>query len=124
MHYRKEIEDYVAKNKELRRYELSADDWSVISTVTSWLLIFRKATNSMSATKRPMLSSTHATLKGLQDMLTQELIDLPRTASPALREALVSAHSKLGTYFFKIDASPYPVWASCKCCLITASLSS
>lgn len=116
MHYCQEIDDFVAKNKDLglRTYELSSPEWSVITVVTNWLLLFRKAMVAMSATKVPMLSSTHATLKGLQDRLREELTKLPSSALPLLRKALTEAHTKLGEYFFKIDISPYVIWTSCK----------
>ncbi|KIJ38116.1 hypothetical protein M422DRAFT_177043 [Sphaerobolus stellatus SS14] len=110
--YPKEIDDYVVKNRELQQYELSNDEWDVVSVVTAWLLIFRKATMSMSTTKCPMLLSTHAILKGLQDKLQEELSKLPKTTAPSLCKALVDAHTKLGEYFFKIDQSPYILWAS------------
>jgi hypothetical protein len=31
-----------------------------------------------------------------------------------LRNALHKAHAKLGEYFFKVDKSPYPTWATCE----------
>jgi hypothetical protein len=107
------VNAYTAKLKELRQYELAPEEWDIIVVVTDWLLVFRKATTAMSATRVPMLSSTHATLKGLQDKLKKELAKLSNKTSTEVRSALIDAHNKLGEYFFKIDASPYPVWASC-----------
>jgi hypothetical protein len=48
-------------------FELSNMDWESIKLVTSWLKSFRAATTEMSATKVPILSTTHAIFRGLQD---------------------------------------------------------
>ncbi|KIJ43942.1 hypothetical protein M422DRAFT_252439 [Sphaerobolus stellatus SS14] len=66
----------------------------------------------MSATKHSTLSSMHAIFKGLQDHIVKELSKLPNTASDNVCEVLLASHRKLSDYFFKIDESPYPVWAS------------
>lgn len=116
LYYLKEIDVFLSKreNRDLRDIELSNTEWEVIRTVTDWLFVFRKATVSMSTTKQPMLSNAHATLKGLQDKLRDSIKELPRSAAVGLRDALVAAHNKLGEYLFKVDESPYTVWASCE----------
>ena len=60
MDYRTVLDDFVAKNRELHKYELQDEDWEAIALVASWLKSFRSATTQMSTTKRPMLSWTHA----------------------------------------------------------------
>ncbi|KIJ27296.1 hypothetical protein M422DRAFT_271550 [Sphaerobolus stellatus SS14] len=110
--YRKEITSYVAKMIPLRRYELSDNDWEAIELITRWLKTFHAATTQMSATKRATLSSTHAVFKGLQDSIRQFLREIPETASPGIRKALLASHCKLSDYFHKFDQSPYPIWAS------------
>jgi hypothetical protein len=68
--FRQAINDFVAKTRELRQYELSDADWVVIELVTKWLKAFCSATIQMSMTKCPtMLSSAHAIFRGLQDSL-------------------------------------------------------
>ncbi|KIJ48682.1 hypothetical protein M422DRAFT_247543 [Sphaerobolus stellatus SS14] len=36
----------------------------------------------------------------------------PQTATKEVRNALLASHCKLSDYFYKIDQSPYPIWAS------------
>ena len=112
MDYRTVLDDFVAKNRELRKYELQDDDWEAIALVAHWLKSFRSATTQMSTTKRPMLSSTHAIFQGLQDSLTDSLRSLPINTPTLLRQALLNAHWKLSDYYGKFDESPYYTWAS------------
>ncbi|KAG2078425.1 hypothetical protein BDR04DRAFT_1086741 [Suillus decipiens] len=63
------IDDFVAKTCDLRPYELSDADWAGIELVTKWLKAFRSATTQMSTTKCPMLSTTHAIFRGLQESI-------------------------------------------------------
>jgi hypothetical protein len=60
------IDNFVAKNRDLRDLELSdADaDWDSIIMVTSWLKSFRAASTT---TKKPMLSFTTTIFRGLKD---------------------------------------------------------
>jgi hypothetical protein len=90
------------------------EDWDAITLVTQWLKTFRSATTQMSSTKRPMLSSTHAIFRGLQESVRGFIKDLPKDASPSLRAALLNSHRKLSDYYYKFDESPYYVWAGCK----------
>ena len=115
MHYRDVIDDYVAKEKPLRPYELSQDDWDSIELVTTFLRTFRAGTTQMSATKKPMLSTTHAIFKGLQDDIKRFIRDFPISAHPHLLAALVGSHRKLSDYFYKFDLSPYYIWSICMC---------
>ena len=71
------IDNFVAKNRELRAYELSTADWDAITLVTQWLKSFRSATTQMSATKSSMLSTTHAIFHGLQEDIRHSLTKLP-----------------------------------------------
>ena len=50
---------YPANKVILQKYELSLEDWSVITSAANWLGYFRSATTQMSATKTSMLSTTH-----------------------------------------------------------------
>jgi hypothetical protein len=79
------LDDFVAKNRELCKYELQDEDWEAIALVAQWLKSFRSATTQMSTTKRPMLSSTQAIFQGLQDSLTDS--DIGHRSSPS--QALV-----------------------------------
>ncbi|KAJ7191599.1 hypothetical protein B0H12DRAFT_995527, partial [Mycena haematopus] len=92
---------------ELREHELSSADWAALKLVTNWLMAFRDATTQMSATKQPMLSSTHAIFLGLQRHLKTELAKLSPSTDPILRQGLVEAHLKLSDYFTKFDQSRY-----------------
>jgi sulfur relay (sulfurtransferase) DsrC/TusE family protein len=58
--YKQQIDDFVAKTRDIRQYELSQEDWDAIKLVTQWLKAFRSATTQMSITKHSTLSSTHA----------------------------------------------------------------
>ena len=104
--YKAVIDNFVAKNWELHSYKLSNEDWTAITSVTKWLKSFRSATTQMSTTKSPMLSTTHAIFRGLQDDLRHSLTDLPNSAPAYLKTALVKAHRKLSDYYTKLDESP------------------
>ena len=82
--------------------------------VTSWLKSFRSATTQMSATKIPMLSTTHAIFRGLQSDIQDILRTLPDTAAPELKKGLTDAHLKLSDYYYKFDESPYYLWSARK----------
>ena len=109
--YRSVVDDFVAKNRELRKYELQDEDWGAIELVAQWLKAFRSATTQMSTTKSPMLSWTHAIFRGLQDSIRDSIRALPNDTMPILREGLLNAHRKLSDYYGKSDESPYYTWA-------------
>jgi len=109
--YRKVIEHFVAVNKYLRAFELTDDDWSAITLISQWLKSFCSATVQMSATRKPMLSSTLTIFRGLQDSLHKTLHTLPNNTPLIPKEGLVNAHLKLSNYYRKTDNSPYYVWA-------------
>jgi len=111
---RKSIDTFVLCYKDIRPFELSDDEWRAISLVTSWLKSFRSATTQMSATKTPMLSTTHAIFRGLQGDLQDILRSLPDTAAPELKKGLTDAHLKLSDYYYKFDESPYYLWSARK----------
>ncbi|KAG2139132.1 uncharacterized protein EDB93DRAFT_1090343 [Suillus bovinus] len=110
--FRQAIDDFVVKTHDLRPYELSDADWAGIELVMTWLKAFRSATTQMSTTKCSMLSTAHAIFRGLQESLQDDLAELPDSAPVKLRSALTSAHRKLSDYYFKIDESPFYIWAS------------
>ena len=111
MDYRSILDDFVAKNREFRKYELQDEDWEAIALVTQWLKSFRSATTQMSATKRPMLSSTHAIFQGLQDSITESLCSLSNNTPALLCQALLNTHWKLSDYYGRSDELPYYTWA-------------
>jgi hypothetical protein len=111
--YRDTIDSYVARNKDLHAFELSNADWESIKLVTSWLKSFRLATTEMSATKVPMLSTTHAIFRGLQEDLKNILRHLPNSVLPQIKFGLVDAHRKLSDYYYRYDESPFYTWAAC-----------
>lgn len=61
------------------------------------------------------LSMVHAVLKTLQDHVQKAFIELPLSAPPSLKTGLLNAHTKLSNYYYKMDESPYYVWASREC---------
>ena len=71
------IDDFVAKNHDLRKHEMHAEDWNTSCLVANWLKAFWSATMQMSGTKCSMLSSTHAIFHGLQESLQESLCTLP-----------------------------------------------
>ena len=111
--YQETINSYVTQNKEVHAFELSNADWESIKMVTSWLKSFRVATTEMSATKTPMLSTTHAIFRGLQDDIKNILRSLPNTVSPNIILGLTDVHRKLSDYYYEFDASPFYTWAAC-----------
>ncbi|KAF9538549.1 hypothetical protein CPC08DRAFT_609849, partial [Agrocybe pediades] len=88
-------------------HELLESDWSDLERIADWLGIFRAATTQMSATKTPMLSTTHAIFRGLQDKLKDVLRSLPDDTTPRVKSGILKAHRKLSDYFTKFDVSPY-----------------
>jgi hypothetical protein len=117
--HRKIIDDFVGRHRDLRPLDLSDSDWEAIILVTGWLKSFRTATTSMSTTKRPMLSFTHAIFRGLQEDLRTSLKQLPFSTPSVLRNGLLEAHRKLSDYYYKMDQSPYYTWAAREYTFIT-----
>ena len=113
LQYRGEITTFVHLNKELSDLELSETEWTSVQLVASWLEQFHKATAEMSTTKKPMLSHTHAIFHGLQAALHEALARLPENTDLEIRDGLINAHTKLGTYYYQFDQSPFYLWASC-----------
>jgi hypothetical protein len=99
------IDAFVGRKRELRDLEISKDEWNSIKMVATWLKSFRSATTQMSATKTPMLSTTHAVFRGLQDDLRTILRDLPSSVSLSIKKGLTDAHRKLSDYYYKYDES-------------------
>jgi hypothetical protein len=108
------IDNFVAKNRKLRPYELSNDDWDAITLVMKWLKSFHSATTQMSTTKASMLSTTHAIFRRLQEDIRTSITELPEQAPAKLKAALIKSHHKLSDYYTKFDDSPYYTWASRK----------
>lgn len=112
--YKSEIDDFVGKNRELRKFELGEADWNAVELVENWLGCFAEATTYMSTTKRSTLSSVHAVFRALQDEVRMFIKKLPDGSPPELDAGLRAAHQKLSDYYYKVDASPFYVWAACK----------
>lgn len=104
----------MAKNKDLRAFELSSGDWDAIALVSRWLKSFRSATTQMSSTKTSMLSTTHAIFRGLQEDIRESIATLPADTPTRLKDALISAHHKLSDYYTRLDESPLYIWSSCE----------
>ena len=115
--YRDTIDSFVSRNKDLHALELSNTDWESLKLVTSWLKSFQSATTEMSTTRVPMLSTTHAIFRGLQDDIKNILRDLPNSVSPKIKLGLTDAHRKLSEYYYQFDVSPFYTWAACTCAL-------
>ena len=114
LNYCKVIDNFVAKTKDLRKFELMSEDWNAIQLVHRWLKVFCSAMSQMSTTKRSMLSSTQAIFRGLQESLQESLRDLPNNAPSCLKDFLIRLHCKLSDYYTKFDDSPYYIWSSCE----------
>lgn len=93
---------------------LSNAEWHAIELVTTWLKSFRSATIQISATQTPMLSTTHAIFRGLQEELRDTLRSLPDSTSPCLIKGLTDAHRKLSDYYHTFDVSPFYSWSARK----------
>jgi hypothetical protein len=111
--YRNTIDSFISRNRDLHVLELSSADWESIKLVASWLKSFRSATTEMSTTKFPILSTTHAIFRGLQDDIKDILRGLPDSVSPKIKLGLTDAHRKLSDYYYKFDESPFYTWAAC-----------
>lgn len=115
--HRSAITNYVAKDRDLRKFELLPEDWKNIELVCEWLKVFRSATTQMSTTSKPMLSSTSAIFRGLQDRVKEAIRMLPADVDTRLRKGLVDAHLKLSEYYHRFDQSCYFTWAAHKSCI-------
>jgi hypothetical protein len=118
MDYHTVLDDFIAKNRELQKYELQDEDWEAIALIAQWLKSFWSATTQMSTTKHPMLSWTHTIFRGLQDSLAESLHSLPNNTPAPLHRGLLNAHWELGDYYGKSDESPYYTWASRMFCVL------
>ncbi|KAJ6615951.1 hypothetical protein B0H10DRAFT_1800514, partial [Mycena sp. CBHHK59/15] len=105
--YRKIIDDFVGKHRDIRHLDLTDADWDAIILVAGWLKDFRTATTLMSTTKRPVLSFTHTVFRGLQGDLRKSICELPLSTPSALRNGLIEAHRKHSDYYHKSDDSPF-----------------
>jgi hypothetical protein len=112
--FKEDISNFTVRYKDLHTYELSDEDWEAISIVTDWLHAFREATTQMSSTGKPMLSTTHAVFRGLQEELRKAIAALPETVNPNIKLGLVNAHRKLSDYYHSFDQSPFYTWATSK----------
>ncbi|KAF8985499.1 hypothetical protein BDQ17DRAFT_1257040, partial [Cyathus striatus] len=112
--YKKDIDDFTVRYKDLHPFELSQREWSAIELVTTWLHAFRQVTTQMSTTKQPMLSTMHAVFRGLQDELKKAISALPDNINPQICSGLLKAHRKLSDYYHHFDQSPYYTWAARK----------
>ncbi|KAJ7367671.1 hypothetical protein DFH08DRAFT_908827 [Mycena albidolilacea] len=71
------IFNYMAKDSELHEHELNTDKWRALELVTAWLKFFCSTMTQMSATKQPMLATTHTIFCGLQQQLKSIISGLP-----------------------------------------------
>ena len=120
--HREAINTFIYRHEDLIQYRLTDEDWRAVEMVTRWLKSFRSATTQMSATKIPMLSTTHAIFRGLQADI-KDILHEENGLSPCLIKGLSDAHLKLSEYYYKFDESPFYLWASCKSYLTSATLS-
>ncbi|KAF8223679.1 hypothetical protein L208DRAFT_1315686, partial [Tricholoma matsutake] len=113
LQHREAINTYIYRHEDLIQNCLTKQDWRAIKMVTCWLKSFQSATTQMSATKNPMLSSTHAIFRGLQAKI-KDILREEQGLSPQLVQGLSNAHLKLSEYYYKFNKSPFYLWASCK----------
>ncbi|CAA7257320.1 unnamed protein product [Cyclocybe aegerita] len=90
----KPLNNFVAKTRQLRLYELTDQDWTSVKMVMDWLHIFKDATQQMS------------------DKLKTILCSLPANVPTNVKNGLVRAHQKLSDYYFKFDQLPHVCWAA------------
>lgn len=114
LEFRKDIDDFVGRNRDLQELELSDDEWAMIVQVTEWLGLFRGATTQMSTSKESMLSSTLAVFRGLQEHIRLIYSKLPVLTSQRIKTSLLDAHRKLSDYYYRYDQSPFYTWAARK----------
>ncbi|KAF8815008.1 hypothetical protein BYT27DRAFT_7007730, partial [Phlegmacium glaucopus] len=112
--FQSEVESFTLHAKDLRALLIHEDEWDAVKQVCNWLLHFCEATRQMSTTSKPMLSTTHAIFRGLQDAIKKIYADLPHTAPHQLKSGLLDAHQKLSEYYYKYDESPFYTWAACE----------
>jgi formylmethanofuran:tetrahydromethanopterin formyltransferase len=72
-----QIDDFIFQNEDLSNLALTEAEWESIAQVAGWLKAFQSATTQMSTMKQPMLSTTHAIFRGLQDEVHDTLRSLP-----------------------------------------------
>src|SRR5882724_2780879 len=97
MDYHSVLDDFVAKNRELRKHELQDEDCEAIALVSQWLKSSQSTTTQMSMTKHPMLSWTHAIFHRLQGSLADSLCLLPNNTPASLCRGLLMPIGNLVT---------------------------
>ncbi|KAF5324671.1 hypothetical protein D9611_004416 [Ephemerocybe angulata] len=112
LQFRPAISQFTAKHKDFWQYDLTQSEWHTIETVCEWLQLFKIATQQMSTTSSPMLSSTIAVFRVLQGKLKDILRHLPNDFPSTVKTALINAHKKLSDYYFRFDESRYGTWAA------------
>jgi hypothetical protein len=88
------INTFIYRHEDMIQYHLTEEDWQAVEMVTRWLKSFHSATTQMSATKTPMLSTTHAIFCGLQADI-KDILHEENGLSPCLIKGLSDAHLKL-----------------------------
>ncbi|KAH9989385.1 hypothetical protein BJV74DRAFT_878162 [Russula compacta] len=82
--YHDAINSSMSRDQDLHAYELSKEDWTSITLVSSWLKSFRNATTQILLASIP----------------------------PSIKCGLIDGHTKLSNYHHKFDESPFYTWAA------------
>jgi len=106
------IDDSVAKNRDLCKFETYAEDWDAIICITHWLKSFRSAMTQMSTTKCSMLPLTHTVYKNCFSNYSMSYQKMHLISSslawPAHMESYVTTSTMVRSMIFCIT------WASCE----------
>lgn len=101
--HRKAINKFTAdKDNELRRFELSTDEWKVVEQLCDILEVLKDATLFFSRST-PNVANVIPVMDIISDRLTAHANDT--TMSPAIRAALGLAKKTLNRYYSKTDTS-------------------
>jgi hypothetical protein len=94
-------------DRDLRAYQLTDEEWSMLETVSNPLKMFKRATDCLSGSTYPTLNAAIPVYNYLMDMI-EGFMETHRE-SAVLVEAARAAWNKLSTYYSKSEAAVYAV---------------
>jgi hypothetical protein len=105
---REPLDNFAACDRDLREYQLTDEEWSLLETVSGLLKVFKDATDCLCASSYPTLS----TAIPIYNYMMDQVEDFRDTHSEckAIVEATSAAIEKFKEYYSKgSDAAVYPV---------------
>jgi hAT family C-terminal dimerisation region/BED zinc finger len=104
---REPLDNTVDADRELRKYQLAGDEWTLLATVCKLFECFKQATDDLCSSSYPTIASAVGVYNFLMDKIEDFRDGHPE--SMTIRDAVGAAMAKLKPYYLRCDASVYPV---------------